>query len=302
MTTDERTTAHPGDGPTTPLGAADDVELLDCGDGRRLERFGSVLLDRPAPAVADLPRRDPAAWRAADARYDRGPGWTGPRPPTGTWRVRLGGVGLTCRLSAEGGVGCYPEHAALWRAIADELASRPGARLLNGFGHTGGLTIAAAAAGASVAHVDAARAAVGTARSNAEADGLAGAPIRWIVDDVRAFVEREVRRGRRYDLVVLDPPSYGQGGGGRAWRLADDLPRLAASAIQLLEGPDGALVVTLHSSGWTEDRLRRLLDDTAPVGTGGRPGGTTATWTTTLAARSGALLPAGIGARWEVAR
>lgn len=287
--------------PATPSGADDDVVLLDCGDGRRLERFGPVLLDRPAPAVADIPRRDPPAWGAADARYDRGTGWTGPRPPAEPWRVRLGGVGLTCRLSAEGGVGCYPEHAALWRTLADELAARPGARVLNAFGHTGGLTIAAAAAGAAVAHVDASRAAVATARANAEADGFGQAPVRWLVDDARGFVEREVRRGRRYDLVVLDPPSYGHGRPGHPWRLGDDLPGLVADAAQLIDGPGASLVVTLHSTGWTEERLRWLLEDA--IGSGAPADGVASisTWSMALAARSGALLPAGVGARWRVA-
>lgn len=301
MVTDEPTSIPGRRASAAAIAADDDVELLDSGDGRRLERFGPVLLDRPAPVVEGIPRRDPSAWAAADARYDRGTGWTGPRPPSGPWRVRLGGVGLTCRLSAEGGVGCYPEHAALWRLLAAELAATPGARVLNAFGHTGGLTIAAAGAGAAVAHVDASRAAVATARANAEADGLGRAPVRWIVDDASAFVEREGRRGRRYDLVVLDPPSYGHGRSGRAWRLDVDLPRLVAAAGRLLAGPGSSLVVTLHSTGWTEDRLRWLVEDA--MGTGAAPGGdaSVATWSTALTARSGAILPAGIGARWRAA-
>ena len=249
-----------------------------------------------------MPRRDEGAWRGADARYDRDAGWTGPRPPAGPWTVRLGGIALACRLSGEGGVGCYPEHAALWRTLAAPLADRPGARVLNAFGHTGGLSIAAAAAGASVTHVDSSRAAVAAARANAALNGLADAPIRWIVDDARAYVAREVRRGRRYDLVVLDPPSYGHGGAGRPWRIADDLPDLAASALGLLGGPGAALVVTLHSTGWTEERLAGLLMDVGPTGGPGVGPRADETWLSTLVARSGAILPTGVGARWRAAR
>ena len=222
-----------------------DVELLDAGEGRRLERFGPKIVDRPAPtALAWL--RDLAEWRSADLRFDPDAGWSTGDPDgdaiaaQAPWPVEIAGLTMEVRPTASGGLGLYPEHVAtlawLEARIGERLEAGVGARtpsVLNLFAHTGLVTLAAARAGAEVAHVDGARTAIAWARRNAELSGLAAKSIRWLVDDASAFVAREARRRRRYDGIVLDPPSFGHAK-GRRWRLEDELPGLLTACAQIL--------------------------------------------------------------------
>lgn len=271
------------------------VLLLDCGDGRRLDRFGGVVLDRPAPAVEGETPLDPPAWRRAVARYERGGGWYGRSVPEEPWIVGVEGLRLELRLTDTGQVGLFPEHVPLWRWVARRAEARSGLRLLNLFAYTGGLTLAAARAGASVTHVDGSRTAVAWARRNAELSGLADAPVRWIADDAAVFVARELRRGRRYDGVVLDPPSYGHGGRGGVWRLEERLPDLLRSCSALLEDGSGFLVLTAHTPGWDGARLGTSLLEAFPPEV--RRRGALETGALSLDAVSGAILPAGAFAR-----
>jgi 23S rRNA (cytosine1962-C5)-methyltransferase len=236
-----------------------DVELLDAGEGRRLERFGSKIVDRPAPtATAWL--RDRAAWRSADLRFDPDAGWSTGGPDGNAiaapapWPVEIAGLAMELRPTASGGLGIYPEHVAnlawLEARIEDRLAAATGSlrpAILNLFAHTGLVTLAAARAGAEVAHVDGARTAIAWARRNAELSGLADRPVRWLVDDAAAFVDREARRQRRYDGIVLDPPSFGHAK-GRRWRLEDELPGLLMACARIL-GNDGFVLLTAHTTG-----------------------------------------------------
>jgi 23S rRNA (cytosine1962-C5)-methyltransferase len=245
--------------------------LLDAGDGRRLERFGVRVVDRPAPMAAE-PRRDFLAWRSSDLRFDAGRGWTAGGEPVDAagispWTTVLGGLTMELRPTASGGLGLYPEHAAnlAWVAARVALRARPGGpppSVLNLFAHTGLVTLAAARAGAAVTHVDAARAAVAWARQNAELSGLADRPIRWIVDDAAGFVAREARRGRRYDGIVLDPPSFGRAG-RRQWKLSDELPALLA-ACRLVAADDAFVLLTAHTAGLGGDELAGALADAFP--------------------------------------
>jgi 23S rRNA (cytosine1962-C5)-methyltransferase len=233
---------------------APDYALLDLGGAARLERFGPYVVDRPSPGALGE-RRDPAAWRAASLRFERDRGWVGPAARADPWPIEVDGLTVELRPTDAGQVGLFPEHGAMlpWlRRQAD------GATVLHLFAYTGLATLALAAAGAAVTHVDAARPAVSWARRNAELSGLADRPIRWIVDDAAAFVAREARRGRRYDGVVLDPPSYGHGAGGRAWRLEDDLSPLLGAVGGVLE-PGGFALLTAHTPGYDGDRLADLL-------------------------------------------
>lgn len=238
--------------------------LLDAARGRRIERFGRYVVDRPSgaspawePLHADLPDAD-----LVFERTDAGGRWTrgGDVQP---WHVTLHGLTLELRPAAGGQVGVFPEHASLWpwldeavRAAADRLGRRPA--ILSLFGYTGGASLAMARAGAEVAHVDASRPAVAWARANAARSGLADAPIRWLVDGAAAFVARERRRNRRYDGVVLDPPSYGHAPGGRDWRIATDLPPLLADVTAIVPEP-AVILLTTHSLGWDERRLTTLV-------------------------------------------
>jgi 23S rRNA (cytosine1962-C5)-methyltransferase len=235
--------------------------LLDAGVRRRLERFGGLTLDRPAPG-ADGFRLAPEAWAAADLRFDVGPGWSGQWWPAEPWPCLVAGLTMELRPTSSGGIGLYPEHVAnvdwLERQVAARVAasaagSEP-AQLLNLFAHTGLATLALARAGAAVAHVDGAKPAVAWARRNAELSGLADRPIRWLVDDAAAFVAREARRGRRYDGIVLDPPAFGRAG-GREWRLEADLPALLA-ACRAIAAPGAFVLLTAHSEDIDGARLR----------------------------------------------
>jgi len=244
----------------TTLRVAVDYELLDCGDGRRLERFGAYRLDRPAPAAIEPPRLDTRAWASADGRYERagdGGRWRWRDVPPAPWPAAVNGLTFELRPANGGQVGLFPEQLPIWVWIGDQVRTaiadviRPSdasPEVLNLFAFTGGATLAAARAGGRVTHVDAARDAVGSARRNAEFSGLADRPIRWLVDDAETFVRREIRRGRSYDGVILDPPSYGHGPHGRSWRLAERLDELLTSVARLVSERNGFIILTAHAS------------------------------------------------------
>lgn len=259
----ESTTGPDGPDQNLPHG----YELLDSGVRRRLERFGSLTIDRPAPG-ADGFRLAPDAWAAADLRFDAGSGWSGPASPAEPWSIDVDGLTMELRPTSSGGLGLYPEHAANLAWLAAQVATRVAAReaagesgepprVLNLFAHTGLATLALARAGAAVAHVDGARAAVAWARRNAELSGLADRPVRWLVDDAATFVGREARRGRRYVGIVLDPPAFGRAG-GREWRLGEDLPALL-EACRSVAAPGAFVLLTAHSESIDGQELAAML-------------------------------------------
>ena len=283
-------------------------ELLDAGQGRRLDRFGSIVVDRPFPGVERLQKRDPAAWRAADARFERaaeGPlvhaGWTtADGEPIEPWTIDAEGLTIELRLAASGQVGFFPEQGANRAWLRERIggAADIPPTILNLFAYTGASTLIAASAGGAVTHVDGARPNVAWARRNAELNGLAERPIRWIADDAPAFAAREARRGRRYTGIVLDPPSYGHGPGGREWRLERDLPGLLATSAALLEdGPRAFLILTAHSTGLESDELEGWLADALSASRDGA----VEVEPMTLSAASGAWLSLGWSARWAAA-
>jgi 23S rRNA (cytosine1962-C5)-methyltransferase len=239
-------------------------QLIDAGDGRRLERFGDRVVDRPAPGATDAPR-NPSAWDAADLRFDPGTGWTGRVEP---WTMTQDGLTFELRPTDAGQVGVFPEQMPNWQWLREHV--EPGMKVLNLFAYTGGSTLASAASGARVVHVDAARPSVTWARRNAELSGLTDRPIRWLVDDAGAFVRREARRGRRYDGIVLDPPSYGHGGSTATWRLETGLPELLVSC-RAITNPGAFLVLTAHSEGmdasWLGERFSDAFDQTESIET-----------------------------------
>jgi 23S rRNA (cytosine1962-C5)-methyltransferase len=265
-------------------------ELIDVGDGRRLDRFGERLVDRPAPAAAWAPRLAPEEWAAADLSFERGAGWTG--SAIAPWTMALDGLTLELQPTASGQVGLFPEHLAFWPWLHAALAGRQEPNVLNLFASTGGTSLDLARAGARVTHVDASRPAVAWARRNAELSGLTDRPIRWIVDDALGFVEREKRRGRRYDGIVLDPPTFGHGPRGTRWELADTLPALL-DACAAIAADDVFVLLTAHATGLDPDDLGDALVDAFDPA----PGTDVTTEAVEQVATSGAVLPLGAAAR-----
>ena len=279
---------------------ATQYQLLDFGDGRRLERFGSLVLDRPCPAAESMRPADPRAWSSAAARFERVDAeqgrWILHGNPLRQWTIDHGRTHLELKRTDFGHVGVFPEQAPNWDWIAEQVRRVPpnaaGAmKVLNLFAYTGGSTLAAAAAGAAVTHVDAAKNIVAWARRNAELSGLVEAPIRWIGEDAVKFADREVRRGNRYDAVVLDPPSYGHGPHGEVWRLAEDLPRLLGLCAQLTAPRPRFVLLTCHTPGFSPAQLRELL--VAAFGSADVDAATLE-----LLAATGQSLSSGVAARW----
>ena len=230
-----------------------DYELLDCSEGERLERWGKVILIRPDPQIIWSTPKDHPMWKHADARYVRssqgGGHWEYRRELPEFWKINY--KDLTFKISPTGfkHTGLFPEQAVNWDMMREKIkaAKEEGreVRVLNLFAYTGGATVAAASAGASVCHVDAAKGMVHWARENAELSSLNEKPIRWIVDDCKKFVEREIRRGSKYDAVILDPPSYGRGPGGEVWKLEEHVYELVSLVSEVLT--DDPLFVLLNS-------------------------------------------------------
>ena len=253
-----------------------DPSLIDfgfdsAGRARRLELLGGVLVDRPL-LQPDLPRCVTARWSDAGVIFHPGTGtgrsgeWTFTAPLPDPWRVAVPftttTLSLEVRPAPSGQIGVFLEQADQWEWLARETPA--GSTLLSLFAHSGAATLAMAAAGAQVVHVDASRQAIALARRNAEASGLAAAPIRGVCEDARTFVTRELRRGGRYDGVVLDPPSWGHGPKGQAFAIDRDLLPLVTDLADLTSttapgGPTGPILLTCHSNRWHHRRLRDTL-------------------------------------------
>lgn len=243
-----------------------DFQLVDSGDGRKLERYGERLVVRPEPQCLWPAAISEEAWAQADATFepsdeDEAGRWRFRDDIPESWPLAWRDVRFLARFTAFRHLAVFPEHAANWEWIADRLAGRPGAKMLNLFGYTGIASLAAASAGAAVTHVDASRRAVGWARENAALSELDGAPIRWICEDARKWVSREVRRGARYDAILLDPPKFGRGPAGETWRLYDDLPDLMAGCASLLSDSPSFLILNAYSERITGLALANVVAD-----------------------------------------
>jgi 23S rRNA (cytosine1962-C5)-methyltransferase len=248
---------------------SDQYQLLDFGRGRRLERFGEFVLDRPCPTVERLAKAEPKIWDGADACFAEGDEkegrWFYPRKTLPeAWTIKVENIRFELKCTPQGQVGIFPEQAENWEWISRLPASQgteETLKVLNLFAYTGGSTLAAAAAGMEVAHVDAAKNIVDWARRNAELSGLSDAPIRWICEDAWKFVKREIKRGNRYDAVILDPPSYGHGPKGEVWQLSKHLPLLLAQCAELVAGQCQFLLLTCHTPGYDAERLSAMLKE-----------------------------------------
>ena len=246
-----------------------DYALLDSGEGRKLERFGAVVVDRPEPQALWSRRLGASDWEKAHAVFsasaddDEKGKWRHDKRVPESWPVRVGDVTVSCRLQGLWHLGLFPEQFPHWTWALDEIrpitAERP--RVLNLFAYTGAASLLAAKAGAEVTHVDASKKAVQWGKDNQADSGLGAAPIRWIVDDAAKFVAREVRRGKTYHAILIDPPKFGRGPDGEVWDLFEGLPSLLRNAVQLLAPERSAMVLTVYAIRASALAFEQLMAD-----------------------------------------
>ena len=244
-----------------------DYCLIDTSDGERLERWGDVTLIRPDPQIIWKCEGEAPEWHSAHAKYNRssqgGGSWDYRRKLPESWQIKYGELTFMVKPTGFKHTGLFPEQAVNWDYCMNEIksADRP-INVLNLFAYTGGATLACAKAGASVCHCDAVKGMVDWARTNAKLSGLSDKPIRWIVDDAVKFIGREIRRGTRYDGIILDPPSYGRGTNGEMWRLEDNIYDLMTMITQLLSDKPLFILLNSYTTGLSASVMSYLLHTT----------------------------------------
>ena len=278
-----------------------DYELIDTSGGERLERWGEILLIRPDPQIIwETPKTDPR-WKQAHARYRRsstgGGAWEEWRRVPPMWKIHYGELTLQLKTMGFKHTGVFPEQAVNWDFAMDKIraAGRP-VKVLNLFGYTGAATLACAAAGASVCHVDASRGMVSWARENAAASSLADRPVRWLVDDCMKFVQREQRRGNTYDAIIMDPPSYGRGPGGEVWKLEEQLYSLVSQCVPILSERPLFFLLNSYTTGLSPAVMEYLLGVLLGKKFGGRVSSGEIGLPVTA---TGLVLPCGSTAIWQ---
>ena len=276
-----------------------DYELIDTGSGERLERWGDILLIRPDPQIIWKSDKKDPRWKNAHARYRRsntGGGRWEIRSLPESWTIGWREQTFNIKPMSFKHTGVFPEQAANWDFIAQQVraAGRP-VSVLNLCAYTGGATLAAAAAGASVCHVDAARGMVAWARENAKSSGLSDAPVRYIVDDCKKFVQREIKRGRRYDAIIMDPPSYGRGPTGEVWKFENDIAPFLELCAGVLSPEPLFVIISSYTAGISPSVASYLLGTVLLPRFGGK---VEASELGLLCQSTGLALPCGHTARW----
>lgn len=277
-----------------------DYEVIDCSDGEKLERWGEYLLIRPDPQIIWNTPKIHRGWKKPNGHYHRsakgGGEWEFFDLPQ-QWSIHYRELTFHLKPFSFKHTGLFPEQAANWDWFGEKIlnAGRP-VKVLNLFAYTGGATLAAAAAGASVTHVDASKGMVGWAKENAKTSGLENAPIRWIVDDCVKFVEREIRRGKTYDAVIMDPPSYGRGPKGEIWKIEEQIHGLIRLCAQLLSDDPLFFLINSYTTGLAPSVLSYML---AVELNGKYKGNVTAEEVGLPVSSNGLVLPCGASGRWE---
>lgn len=275
-----------------------DFEVLDAGDGMKLERWGPYILARPDPQVI-WPKARPASWAQADAVYSRaasgGGSWAFHKKLPERWQIAYRDLQFYVRPTGFKHTGLFPEQATNWDWMSGLVKSRPGARVLNLFAYTGGASVALMMAGAHVTHVDAAKGMVLWAQDNRRLSGASEDRARFIIEDAKAFVQRELRRGSRYEGILMDPPSYGRGPSGEVWKLEDELFPLAQLCAGLLSEDALFFLINGYTTGFAPAVLHNVLRQALPAGLAG----SIIADELCLPIASGGILPAGASARWQ---
>ncbi len=252
-----------------------DYELLDAADGKKLEKWGDIILDRPDPQIIWTQKSDSKVWNNAHAVYHRsksgGGEWEYKKSIPEKWQIKYRDLTFNIKPMGFKHTGLFPEQAVNWDFIKD-MISRSGRQIsvLNLFAYTGGATVACASEGASVCHVDASKGMVQWAKENAVSSGLKDAPIRYIVDDCLKFVEREIRRGHKYDAIIMDPPSYGRGPKGEIWRFEDELYNLVTKCDLLLSDDPLFFIINSYTTGISHTIVANLVNMVLKHKFGGR--------------------------------
>lgn len=314
-----------------------DYTLLDSGDGEKLERFGKIVLSRPDPQALWAKKLSPAEWKKADGDFSRdesGGKWAMKSGTPAKWEVSFGGLRFWIKPTAFKHTGLFPEQEVNWRWMKDLISEGSGKvsldtpsssgddaagshspslapkrpersfpapsaiEILNLFGYTGGATLACAQAGAKVVHIDSSKAAVTWARENAEISGLKDAPIRWIIEDARLFVEREIKRGRKYDAIIMDPPAFGHGPTSELWKIEENFLPLVEDCKKLLSDKPLFFLINGYSAGYSAVAYENVLLPLVEKYSGEIEVGELAIEEEGGKKSQARLLPAGIFARW----
>lgn len=278
-----------------------DYTLLDCSDSEKLEQWKDITLIRPDPQIIWKTPKTAKEWGKSDAHYIRsssgGGAWDFHKKLPESWIVSYKDLKFNIRPTGFKHTGLFPEQAVNWDWMTDKIAGAGREiSVLNLFAYTGGATLACAAAGASVCHVDASKGMVQWARDNAESSGLSEKPIRWIVDDCEKFVSREIRRGRHYDAIIMDPPSYGRGPGGEVWKLEDCIYELVRLCAGVLSEKPLFFVLNSYTTGLSPSVMAYILGSVMKKDFGGT---VTADEIGLKCKESGFILPCGSTAIWE---
>lgn len=276
-----------------------DYEVIDTGDGYKLERWGKYVFQRPDPQVI-WSKADSALWQKSDAVYERsstgGGAWKFNNALPDKWEIAYDDIKFYVRPTGFKHTGLFPEQAANWdymRSLLDQVSRKP--KILNLFAYTGGATVALAKAGAHVTHVDAAKGMVQWAKENIVLNNISDDNTRYIVEDVKKFVLREIRRGNTYDGILMDPPSYGRGPGGEVWKLENELSELVSLCAQLLSKDAIFFLLNGYTTGFSQSVLSNIiLREVVP-----KHGGKVTADELCLPVTAGGVLPCGTSARWS---
>ena len=241
-----------------------DYECIDCGNGEKLERWKNVILRRPEPQALWPIEDENNLWNTPHAHYHRsnkgGGSWENLKKTPEAWKINYGDLTFNIKQMGFKHTGLFPEQAVNWDFMMDKIkSSNKEIKVLNLFAYTGGASVACLKAGASVVHVDSSRGMVDWAKENVKASGMEDRPIRYIVDDVVKFVRREIRRGNKYDAIVMDPPSYGRGSNGEVWDIEKDLYELVELCLDILVDKPLFFIINSYSTGLSKDIFTNVL-------------------------------------------
>lgn len=278
-----------------------DYELIDCADGERLERWGKYILIRPDPQVIWSTPKKNKLWYDAHARYIRsatgGGAWEVYKKLPDAWQINYRELAFNIKTMGFKHTGIFPEQAVNWDFTAELIknAGRP-VKMLNLFAYTGAASVSALSAGAAVTHVDASKGMVLWAKENAAASGVQDNSVRWLVDDCKKFVGREIRRGNKYDIILMDPPSYGRGPGGEVWKLENEIYPLCSLCAQLLSDDALLYMINSYTTGLSASVMSYILGAVMPQG---HKGEISAQEIGLPVSETGMMLPCGATAMWK---